>query len=239
MCGLFTAHSWPQVRVGFSHHKVDLGSEVCQPDKPLVFVLDVKPSKEEQEERAPKRQKKEKKSTGGKKDKKTKAHVETTDHNEILPIYNMTISLRRTKTGQFDLTWHAMVGHNELMWYVWYMLIWCNLVCLEMGFSVCLDLIWLDLKLPFMSHLQKSLDMKLSDDHNLVQFFDLTTHDGFWIYRFDEQMHASWCSQQYWSTCWRVKLRLLPLGSHTWRPGNCQPAKLAASETASQATGSQ
>lgn len=83
--------------MGVSHHKVDLGSEVCQPDKPLVFVLDVKPSKEEQEERAPKRQKKEKKSTGGKKDKKTKAHVETTDHNEILPIYN------------------AMVGHNELM----------------------------------------------------------------------------------------------------------------------------
>jgi hypothetical protein len=97
VCGLFTAHSWPQVRVGFSHHKVDLGSEVCQPDKPLVFVLDVKPSKEEQEERAPKRQKKEKKSTGGKKDKKTKAHVETTDHNEILPIYNMTISYGELK----------------------------------------------------------------------------------------------------------------------------------------------
>ena len=80
--------------MGFSHHKVDLGSEVCQPDKPLVFVLDVKPSKEEQEERAPKRQKKEKKA---KKDKKTKAHVETTDHNEILPIYNMTISYGELK----------------------------------------------------------------------------------------------------------------------------------------------
>ena len=63
--------------MGFSHHKVDLGSEVCQTDKPLVFVLDVKPNKEEQDERAPKRPKKEKKSTGGKKDKKTKAHVET------------------------------------------------------------------------------------------------------------------------------------------------------------------
>lgn len=59
--------------MGFSHHTVDLASEVCRSDKPLVFVLDVKPSKEvkEDDKRAPKRQKKEKKASG-KKDKKTK-----------------------------------------------------------------------------------------------------------------------------------------------------------------------
>ena len=62
-----------QVKVGFSHHNLDLAADTCNNEKPLVFVLDNKPKKDEEEERPTKKLKKEPKKESKKKGKKNKA----------------------------------------------------------------------------------------------------------------------------------------------------------------------
>lgn len=59
-----------KVRLGFSHHNVDLAAGTCADDKPLVFVLDAKNNKPKEEEERPR--KKSKKDHKSKKNAKTK-----------------------------------------------------------------------------------------------------------------------------------------------------------------------
>ena len=70
----------PQVKVALSHHHVDLGNATCERQKPLVFMLDAKPSNEPTTAEEPPKKKLKKTKKGKDKDKDKKAFFALCHH---------------------------------------------------------------------------------------------------------------------------------------------------------------